>query len=186
VRVERGGAARGHTIFPLTLRIAQKWKSLRQRARVLLVARSFCFSPPTTPTELSQTYPELTTLSSLPVTAEPFTIPRHHKVIKVQGLTATSTRVNSDTPYHSRGSTLVGTVWSRRGPAARRSSPAHPRSWQARFPCPSRARKRQVLSPHCTYHTTCFIRVDTLVPAAQHNRTLPNREMAERGPKTYI
>jgi hypothetical protein len=45
------------------------------------VARSFFFSPSTPPTtELSQTYSELTTLSPLPVAAEPFTIPRHLKI----------------------------------------------------------------------------------------------------------
>jgi hypothetical protein len=132
------------------------------------VACSFCFPPSTTPTELSQTFPELTTPSSLLVTAEPFTIPRHHKLIKAQGLTATSTATHRTTVEVQH---LYGTVWSRRGPAARRSSPAHPRSWQAPFLCPGRARKRQALYPYCTYTTFFFIRVDTLVPAAQHNRT---------------
>jgi hypothetical protein len=33
------------------------------------------------------------------------------------------------------------------------------------------------------YIPTCFIRVDTSAPAAQHNRTLPNHEIAKQRPK---
>jgi hypothetical protein len=51
-------------------------------------------------------------------------------------------------------SKLTGTIWSRREPTARWNSPAHPRSWQAPFPCPRRARKRQALYSHCTYFIT--------------------------------
>jgi hypothetical protein len=63
-------------------------------------------------------------------------------------------------PQHQRHaayiSTLPGTVWTRREPAARSSSPTHPRSWQALFQCSDRARKYQALYPHYRLYV-CFI-----------------------------
>jgi hypothetical protein len=55
--------------------------------------------------------------------------------------------LSSDASPIADVSILAGTVWTHWEPAALRSSPAHPRSWQAPFPCPGRARKRQILYP---------------------------------------
>ena len=59
---------------------------------------------------------------------------RHYAVSQNQGTTY-SLRLSNGAPYYIRCSTLVGIVWSHREPAVLWSSPAHPRSWQAPFPC---------------------------------------------------
>jgi hypothetical protein len=98
-------------------------------------------------------------LSSLPVTAEAdsrVTIRLSYR------------NLNGDTLYHSRSSTFNTCRHSLVTLGACSTTEfSRPCSWQACFPyqCPSRARKRQVLFPHCIY-TTYFVRVDTLVPAA--------------------
>ena len=83
--------------------------------------RSFVFfSPPTTPTELTKSsLSDDCSTASQPQKLLPYTV----------------------VTYISH----IGTVWSRWEPAARRSSPAHPPSWQAPIPFPGRARKRQAL-----------------------------------------
>jgi hypothetical protein len=89
--------------------------------------------------------------------------------------------LSSDAPPIADVSTLVGTSWSSWEPAALRSSPAHPRSWQAPFPCPSRARKCHALYPHCTYRTPLrFHKSITIALSSPRGHTRLNLAIAER------
>jgi len=44
--------------------------------------------------------------------------------------TRSPSQLSNDFPHRNRPSKIASTVWSHREPAARQSSPAHPRSWQ--------------------------------------------------------
>ena len=75
-------------------------------------------------------------------------------------------------------------VRARRESAARRSSPAHPRSWQLPFSCPGRARKRLALYPHLILLLhSCYIQY-ILRCLAQRSHYRSICEVAERQPKT--
>ena len=51
----------------------------------------------------------------------------------------------------------TGTVRPRLKPAARRSSPTHPRSWRAPFVCPSRARFTHTCSYIILHHWSLYV-----------------------------
>ena len=134
--------ARGHPFFSLATVVAPTRS----------FARSFSFSPHSTATELSQTrsgphgdrHSSVTTgLITLPVSSQQAVTPMYHW---------SNLQQHSSTAATAESSSLTGTVWSHREPTVRRSSPAHPRSWQALSLCPGRARKRYALCPHCSLH----------------------------------
>jgi len=85
-------------------------------------------------------------------------------------------------------SPLPGSAWTCKDPAARWSSPAHPRSSQAPLPCPGRARKRHALYPLYLVPSLSFISFlvhscRTLACIMQYDPTLQNSEIAERWSK---
>ena len=97
------------------------------------------FFPPTIPTELSRIHPESTPFSSSPVAPQPSAMPQHnishipllHSPHRQRPVLHSNTAVTHHSVVALQYVRRPGTVWSRRQPAVRRSSPPHPRSWQA-------------------------------------------------------
>jgi hypothetical protein len=104
----------------------------------------------------SLTLPPLPQNSRKSPGADYMTSAPHRSLLRLSPTRLTSMILGTRSPYNSATtfhtfSKITGTVWSRREPAARRSSPAHPRSWQVPLPFPGQARKRQALYPHYSY-----------------------------------
>jgi hypothetical protein len=92
----------------------------------------------TDPEPTGTQFPSVTAGSPLIQVAIKTKLPRHRRNPK------------SDAPHYSRHSKPVGSAWSRWESAARRSSPAHPRSWQAPVSRPSPKARGALATVHTT------------------------------------